>query len=75
MLPDISGSYCGDDTFATGVTVWTFAELVLGIVLECAYVTDTCAPPNYPSDLVEGTVRTSREPQYPMAQARGRRVL
>ena len=66
LLPDISGSYCGDDTFATGVTVWSSGGNVLGIVLECAYVTDTCAPPNYPTGLVEGTVRTSRELPYPM---------
>lgn len=55
LLPDTSGSYCGDGTFATGVTVWSSDGFVYGIVLECAYLTATCAPPNYPANLLEGT--------------------
>lgn len=53
-LQGLSGSYCGDSTFATGVTVWASSNFVYGVRLECAAITDTCAPPSYPASLVEG---------------------
>ena len=47
-------SFCSSGSFATGVTVWSFSVYVYGIMLECAYATATCLPPNYPTSLLTG---------------------
>lgn len=60
VLPNALYSYCEDDAFATGVTVWSSDNYVYGVTLECANVTATCAPPNYPVNLIEeGTTRAT----------------
>ncbi|CAM9344753.1 unnamed protein product, partial [Laminaria digitata] len=38
-----------------GLTAWASGTYVYGVMLECAYVTTTCAPLNYPANLLEGT--------------------
>lgn len=54
VLPGTLSASCGDNAFATGVTVWSSDIYVYGVMLECADVTSTCAPPNYPMDLLGG---------------------
>lgn len=53
VVPDTAYSYCNDDSFATGATVWASVNYVYGIVLECAELTATCAPPNVPASLLD----------------------
>ena len=54
VLPGTSSAYCGSDAFATGATVWASTNFVYGVTLECAAVTDTCYPPNYPTSTIAG---------------------
>lgn len=53
VMPDTAYSYCEDYSLATGVTVWASAKYVYGIILECAALTATCAPPNAPDSIFD----------------------
>ncbi|CAM9257462.1 unnamed protein product [Laminaria digitata] len=62
LLPDASFSTCAAGSFAAGVTVWSSTNFVYGVSLECAYVTASCAPPDYPANLLEGGSDSGTDP-------------
>lgn len=45
VLPDKSFSSCGNDSYATGVTVLSLTRYVYGVVLECGDVTEDVRTP------------------------------
>ena len=62
VLPDIQNSSCGNESYATGATVWSSDSFVYGVMLECADLAETCAPPSYPTNAIAGESQVKYDP-------------